>query len=275
MGEDEAMTLVRRCSRKCLSVALALLLLWLSFAASAAPVPDDAESLRSFLQSTYGVTVLMGEECAAVPLKGYDVRIRPEGFNALREMATGNKRFVELLQRLWGALSVYPEDFFFRFGKRSRLNNLQFLLVDEIRQDGMQLGGVHSWGGRQNDIYLAKDGSREQAIHHEIWHAMEYRILCDDPDAFDDWRSLNPKGFAYTGDFSVIRGGKDNDEPDDWFAIEYGKINENEDRATVFGAFMIKEKSWWKSRPHLRKKLRFLLEKAAPVFGKDLASGEL
>ena len=257
--------------KRAAAVILAFLMLLLALPASAAPAPDDAESLRAFLQSTYGVTILLGDECAAVPLAGYEVRTWPEGFTALQEMAVGNNRFVELLQRLWGVLSVYPEDFFTHFGNRFYLGNLRFLLVDEIRQDGMQLGGVHSWHDGQNDIFLAKNGTRDLAMHHEIWHAIEYRIICDDPDAFDNWSSLNPKGFAYTGDFSVIRSGKDNEELDDWFAIEYGKVNENEDRATVFGAFMIKEKSWWKSRPHLREKLRVMLQKTEPVFGKGLA----
>ena len=250
------------------AVILAFLMLLLALSASSAPLSDDAESLRTFLQSTYDVTILMGDECTAASPEGYDIRIRLEGVTAFQQIIAGNSRFAELLQRLRGVLSVYPEDFFSHFGNRFYLDNLRFLLVDEIRRDGTQLGGVQSGHDGQNDIYLAKDGSGEQAIHHEIWHAMEYRILCDDPDAFNNWDSLNPKGFVYTGDFSVNGSEKGREEPDDWFANEYGKIDEYEDRATVFGVFMIKEKSWWESRPHLREKLQFLLEKAEPVFGK-------
>ena len=255
------------------ALLLALALLIRPFPAAALPDPDDAESLRSFLQSTYGVTILMGDECASFSLEGFDLQIRPEAVPAFRQITDGNRRFAELLQRLWGVLSVYPPDFFSHFADRPYLAKLRFLLVDEIRRDGTQIGGVQSWHDGRNDLYIAKEGSREQALHHEIWHAMEYRILCDDPGAFDAWASLNPKGFDYTGDFSVIRSGKDAEEPDDWFALEYGKINDLEDRASVFSAFMIKEKSWWDTRPHLLKKAEFLLKKAEPVFG-TLYAGE-
>ena len=95
---------------------------------------------------------------------------------------------------------------------------------------------------------------------------MDYRIRWQDPDAFNDWYRLNPEGFLYTGDFSGT--GDADKESDDWFVREYSKIDEYEDRATLFEALMTKPNTWWESRPYLRKKAEAFLEKVRPVFGK-------
>ena len=256
---------------KAVAALFSLLVLCTAVAASAAPAADDAEELRAFLESTYGVKILMGDECAGYTLDDYDVRIDPKGFPAFQQLEAGNSRFVEVLQRLWGTLSVYPEGFFRKFSGRDSRDGLLFLLVDGIRRDGANYGGVQSGPASGPIIFLAKDDAKERVLHHEIWHAMEYRICREDPHAFDGWDLLNPAGFRYTGDFSVVRRGKDKEIPEDWFAEEYGKTDEYEDRASVFSAFMIREKGCWETRARLKRKLRFLLEKAEPVFGKIIA----
>ena len=74
---------------------------------------------------------------------------------------------------------------------------------------------------------------------------------------------------------SVLAGGQ-YDEPEDWFAREYSKTFEYEDRATTFEAIMTKSADWWSTRPNLQKKAQFLLEKAKPVFGEIVnAEGEI
>ncbi len=47
--------------RRAVSAVLALLLLCFTLMTRADSVSDDAEALRSFLQSHYGVTILMGD----------------------------------------------------------------------------------------------------------------------------------------------------------------------------------------------------------------------
>ena len=259
--------------RRTLSVVLAFLLLCFSFMASAAPVQDDAEALRSFLQSHYGVIILMGAEITDFPSDKYELRVIPNGKSVFLQMNEGNSRYIDLLRRLDDVFSVYPPEFFSRFAKRDYVEGLRFILTDQILLDGTRISGVQSVHDRHIDVYLAKDDAKERAIHHEIWHAMEYRILCEDPGAFDGWPSLNPEGFVYTGDFSVIRNGEEKQEPEDWFASEYGKIDEFEDRATVFEALMIRDEIWWSARPHLQKKAEYLLDIAKPIFG-EIFTGE-
>lgn len=255
--------------RRVLDGWLVFLMLCLTLPVHAETVPDDTEALRSFLQSHYGVTILMGDEIHDFLSEEYELRVIPEGKSVLLQTLEGNSRYTGLLRRLDDVFSVYPPEFFSRFAKRYYFDGLRFLLTDQILQDGKRIGGVQSVHSGSIDVYLAKDDAKERAIHHEIWHAMDYRIRSDDPHAFDDWALLNPEGFAYTGDFSTIRNEEDKqEEPEDWFASEYGRIDEYEDRATVFEALMLKDEAWWSSRPHLQKKAEFLLEKAEPVFGK-------
>ena len=253
--------------RRAVSAVLALLLLCFTLMTRADSVSDDAEALRSFLQSHYGVTILMGDEISVFPSEEFELRVIPEGNSVFLQMLKGNSRYIDLLRRMDDVFSVYPPEFFSRFTKRHYFDGLRFLLTDQILQDEKRFDGVQSVHTGFLDVYLAKDDAKERAIHHEIWHAMDYRIRCDDPHAFDDWDLLNPEGFAYTGDFTASR----NKEPEDWFASEYGRIDEYEDRATVFEALMLKDEAWWSTRPYLRKKAEFLLEKAEPVFGKIFA----
>lgn len=259
--------------RRAVGGLLVLLTLCFTLMTRAEPVSDDAEALRSFLQSHYGVMILMGDEISDFPSEEYEIRVIPEGNSVFLQMTEGNSRYLDILRRLDDVFSVYPPEFFSRFAKTYYFDGLRFLLADEILQDGKRIGGVQSVHTGYIDIYLAKEDAKERAIHHEIWHAMDYRIRCDDLRAFEDWALLNPEGFAYTGDFSAIRDEDGKREAEDWFASAYGKIDEYEDRATVFEAMMLKDESWWSTRPRLRKKAEYLLEKAEPVFG-EIFAGE-
>ena len=259
--------------RRAVGGLLVLLTLCFTLINYAEPVSDDAEALRSFLQSHYGMTILMGDEIFDFPSEEYEIRVIPEGNSVFLQMTEGNSRYLDILRRLDDVFSVYPPEFFSRFAKTYYFDGLRFLLADEILQDGERIGGVQSVHTGYIDIYLAKEDAKERAIHHEVWHAMDYRIRCDDLRAFEDWALLNPEGFAYTGDFSAIRNEGGKQEAEDWFASAYGKIDEYEDRATVFEAMMLKDESWWSTRPRLRKKAEYLLEKAEPVFG-EIFAGE-
>ena len=257
--------------KRAAAVFLALVMLCFISVTHSEIASDDAEALRSFLQSHYGVTIRMGDEIHDFPSDEYELRVIPVGKSVFLQTLEGNSRYTGLLRCLDDVFSVYPPEFFSRFAKKYYFDGLRFLLTDQILQDGKRIGGVQSVHAGSIDIYLAKDDAKERAIHHEIWHAMDYRIRSDDPQAFDGWALLNPEGFAYTGDFSTIRDEERKREPDDWFASEYGRIDEYEDRATIFEALMLKDEAWWSSRPNLQKKAEFLLEKADPIFGKIFA----
>lgn len=259
--------------RAAVSLLLTVLLLFATVLSTwAEPATDDAEALRSFLESHYGITIRMGDECRGDPSDSFEIRITPEGDTAFQQLVYGNRRFLDLLRLLDDVLSVYPPDFFSRFRLNRSYGGLKILLVDDILRDGIPRGGFQSGADADGKIriWLSRAGAKERAIHHEIGHAVDYRIRWKDPDAFNDWYELNPEDFLYTGDFSGTGG---DEEPDDWFVREYSKIDEYEDRATVFEALMTKDDAWWETRPYLRKKAEVFLEKAEPIFD-DLFAGE-
>ena len=236
---------------------------------------DDADALRSFLESRYGISIRMGDECREDPSESFQIVITPEGDTAFQQMVYGNRRYRDLLCLLEDVLSAYSPDFFSGFRWTRDYGGLKFLLVDDILRNGLSYGGFQygvDTDGRIQ-IWLSRAGAKERAIHHEIGHAVDYRIRWQDPDAFNDWYELNPEDFLYTEDFSISGTGRGNEEPDDWFVREYSKIDEYEDRATVFEALMTKDAAWWETRPYLRRKAEAFLEKARPVFG-DLSINE-
>ncbi len=255
--------------RRTLSVLLTILIVCLVLQAESEPATDDAESLRSFLQQHYGITILMGDECREYPSENYQIVITPEGTTAFQQIAYGNRRFTDMLRLIDDVLSVYPPEFFGCFEWTKHYGGIMLLLVDDIMMNGVSFGGLQSGADSEGRIiiYFSRIGAKERAIHHEIGHAVDYRIRWQFPNAFDGWTDLNPEGFLYTEDFAVSGTDRENDEPEDWFAREYSKIDEYEDRATVFESLMTKDEVWWSTRPHLQRKAQYLLEKAETVFG--------
>ena len=253
--------------RAALSLLLPVLILFQMILSAGAEPAEDAETLRSALQEKYGVAIRMGDECPEDPSNIFQIVITPEGDTAFQQLAYGNRRFLDFLRLLDDTLSAYPPNFFSCFKLTRSYGGLKILLVDDILRDGVSLGGFQS--GADTDgkirIWLSRTNAKERAIHHEIGHAMDYRIRWKYPDAFDDWYRLNPEDFLYTGDFSGTAG--ENEEPDDFFVREYSKIDEYEDRATVFEALMTKDDAWWETRPYLRRKAELFLEKARDIFG--------
>lgn len=252
-------------------LTLFLVLLAVCFAlpapAAAAEKAVDADLLRDYLQEQFGVTILMGKECSGWSPEEYEFRIIPEGNTPFQRLVIGNRRFTGLLLILFNVLNAFPASFFRGFVSGKYPEGLQFRLADEISARGIPFGGVQTSGDGSLDIMLSRTGVAESSVHHEIWHAMELQILEDDRHAFDKWRNLNPKGFRYSQQDSVLAAGGQYDEPEDWFAREYSTTFEYEDRATTFEAMMTKSADWWSTRPNLQKKAQFLLEKTKPVFG--------
>ena len=233
---------------------------------------SDAESLRLSLEQQYGISILMGRECP-VP-EEYETVVRPGGVTAFQILTAGNSRFSALLEEMSEAFSAYPEGFFSRFYRKRSLEGVRFYLVDVILNKGVRLAGLQSVRDRRAVIYLSLESAGIQSIHHEIWHAMECRLLFGNSRIFAGWTALNPRGFSYIRNFFHVTAMNPDEEPKDWFVREYSKLDEMEDRATVFEAVMTKDASWWDQRPRLQKKARFMLKRAKTVFG-SLGSEEL
>ena len=250
--------------KKTAAILLSAALLLLPFACageSGAAGEDRVRELCSFLEGHYGIGVLAGEDCLFIPRDEIEVQLNYSGISDTGEAVFRNGRYEPLLMLLDDVLSVYPPAFFSRFARGGdEPGGLRFLLVDRLFYRGNPAGGMfyHAGGGWMG-IWLSASGARERTIHHEIGHALEYLIRLEDPEAFSDWDSLNPEGFAYGEDAAAEDSGERDREPEDWFVREYSKHDVWEDRATVFEAIMLKDAAWWETRPRLRKKAEALL----------------
>lgn len=251
------------CRRVLSSAAIALLFLFLALPAAAAKLGDVPEVFRSFIQSRYGIIIRMGDECGNCEIGKIELQIIPEEGTPFQKLAAGEKRFAGLLKNLDHAVAVYPPGFFSRFQPA-----LRFWLADRVLVDGNRVAGFFSYADGHYEIALSRLDSDEGSPHHEIWHAMEHLILEQEPNAFGQWDLLNPEDFAYTGDYTGMLADQSHPEPEDWFVSEYATVSGEEDRAMVFRALMTRDETWWSTRPRLRKKAEFLMEKAEPFFGK-------
>ena len=107
-------------------------------------VSDDAEALRSFLQSHYGVTILMGDEISVFPSEEFELRVIPEGNSVFLQMLEGNSRYIDLLRRMDDDISVIlvdlgaekvVEEYLVKMDRRVTNENV-FYKVEEKTQEG-------------------------------------------------------------------------------------------------------------------------------------------
>lgn len=221
----------------------------------------EAREIRSHLMSGYLVTILIGDECLDVKPKGFKVSVSPDGKGSAPAIRGQNARYEVLIRLLEQALSVYSPFFFYEFCPKDvyKQGGISFMLVNSITYKDCSEAGYFLPDGNWMRIWLSASACEEWAVHHEIWHAIETKILREDPKAFADWEKLNPEGFAYSRDAALVNSMKAHLEPDDWFVRGYGMSNVKEDRATVYEAIVTREEAWWADRPHLRKKADYLL----------------
>lgn len=227
---------------------------------------DLARSLANFMEDHYDVTILIGDECSGVVTEGFELGDRPAGRTPLLNLL-GGKNYESEMKRIDDAFSVYPPEFFTRFVSEESPSGIRFLLVDQIVYEGASMAGVTTVQDGYYNIFLGVGAFGSLNIHHEIWHAMEYRITAEYPDAFDDWYTLNPEDFLYDTGYFDQDIWEQAAEGNAWFVRGYSVINEMEDRATVIEAIFQYDSDWWAEHPLIQKKLDVLLAAAEPVFG--------
>lgn len=227
---------------------------------------DTARSLANFMEDHYGVSILIDDECKEIITEGFELGDKPSGRTPLLNML-GTANYEEEVKRIDDCFSVYPPSFFDRFRCPEAEKGLRILLPNSILVDGHTMAGVTTVQDGYYNIFLGVGAYNNLNVHHEIWHAMEYRIAWDNPEAFDDWNSLNPDGFQYNEDYFLDDIWTQAEAKDDWFVRGYSVVNEMEDRATVIEAIFAEDSDWWDQHPHIRAKRDALLAAAEPVFG--------
>ncbi|MBR5947878.1 MAG: hypothetical protein IKZ82_04395, partial [Clostridia bacterium] len=148
------------------------------------------------------------------------------------------------------------------------------------------LGGVEfilfsamdNWAGDANDsgasytVRLAA-GHIDYAVHHEIWHIVEFLITRKLDNAFPDeeWQTLNPDGseppdnYWQFSDYLLDLGCAD-----PYFIRGYGLNNPKEDRADLIGYLFFDVYGGIDelyAYPHLKAKYDYMAERTRSVFG--------
>lgn len=228
---------------------------------------EDARAIANFMETHYDVAILIGPECEGEPVKDwFTLGDKPKGRTPFLDMI-GGYSYAKEIQMIDDAFSIYPPEFFTKFKCDEAPKGLRILLPLQILNNGNSMAGTVTIDDGYYNLFLAVGMFTELNIHHEIWHAMEYRIEVEDPHAFDHWNEFNPEGFEYIGSHHIQDPWEQAEPEDDWFARGYSKVADYEDRATTIEALFRHDPDWWNARPHLQKKLDFLLDKVKPIFG--------
>ena len=261
--------------RRVIRMILVMILLLLPLCSSAEGYFDEAREIANFMETHYGIKILIGPECENLHDLFFTLGTRPRGRTPFQDVL-GGKDYVREIQMIDDAFSIYSLDFFDHFACSKFPNGLRVILVDQIiYQDINTIAGTISFSDGYINLFLGVGHFIEKNIHHEIWHAIDYRIEADNPNAFAGWYRLNPEGFHYSevafNDMNIWEQAADLDE---WFARGYSAVSEYEDRATVFEAYLFKDPEWWAAHPGVARKLGVMMAAAQQVFGDIFDTGE-
>jgi hypothetical protein len=250
---------------------LLLFLLWTSSAL--AETPGNSGEIRERIEREYGIRVLLPDECAAVLLpdgKEYGPytpgALSPIARYAAADPASGPLTLLE------ETLALYPDGFFIRFTDQG--GSLKILLAESIvmpeHPENTCLGDAFL-SGDDYMVCLSLSGFRTDVVHHELWHAIEWRILAGHPEAFcaEEWMKLNPEGFRYTPLYAGSHPAASLPEAaDGWFVSEYSRTAPGEDRAALWALrFTVPDPLWWEEHLRLKAKLDVMEAEMQRIFG--------
>lgn len=196
-----------------------------------APDPESLAACREYADAIgekYGITVLIGAEAADI--QPWDYQFTPE------HLAPILRRELEMLD---DSLSRYPAEIL-----RQTAGHFSGLTVSLVRQitGAPESGSLSAATGiqffRSGEAYvtIAAGKFSRQALYHELYHAMESRILTEST-ALDQWESLNPAAFAYGSnqpDQEIYLQGQTRA-----FVDSYSMTYPKEDRARIFEYAML------------------------------------
>ena len=226
------------------------------------------------LSDQYGVQILLWTDAAA--FQPWDYTLVPE--YQVRVIQ-------EELKKLEEFLSLFPEGFLKKAAERTASGRVQICLVRSILGNETVDGTLQSAVGLQywddnTNAYLCLSVGQEQLIQnacHEMFHIIESRVMTTSK-LYDDWNSLNPKGFHYDNNYVANLDRSDSqwlEGKDRAFIDTYSMSYPKEDRARIMEyAMMPGNESYFESET-MQKKLRqlclgirkaFKLEKSAESF---------
>ena len=223
------------------------------------PIPDGSlDSLRSRadeMEDTYGVTILIGEECGT------------EFYDHIANHATDYEQVLSALDSLEAALASYPEGFF-RQLRWDSVQGVQIQLIQDLQATDYRAGRLYSAFALDTaDFALVVadvDRADTATFYHEFSHVIDSYLLWyvvwhyNTVYSGGGWEALNPEDFSYTYDYTADFSWFDYGYHGQYFIDSYAAISPTEDRARVMEYAMSEGCQWaFEGRPGLQTKLRF------------------
>lgn len=218
------------------------------------------------LSRKYGVQILLWTDATA--FQPWDYTLVPEHQvpvirNELKELET--------------FLALYPQGFLQTAAVSTTSGRIQIALVRSILGNADagrsmdEVVGLQFWDEHAN-AYLCLSASQNllaQNACHEMFHIIESRVMTFSK-AYDDWNTLNPKGFEYDYDY-IDNLSREDDQwlhgPDRAFIDSYSMSYPREDRARIMEYAMMDGNENCFASETMQKKLRQLCIGIRETFG--------
>lgn len=231
------------------------------------PDTDGLGECRAYadeIGAKYGVHILIGEEAT---------KVQPWDYVISAEYQVPVVR--QSLERLDQALSVYPEGML-KDAAWSTPDQVIYIGIARSLNGSVESGSLNSAVGIQffdddgnTYVSLAVGWNLEQTLYHELYHAMENRLMSASA-ALYDWEYLNPDGFDYDYDYVANQYRTDTtyvDDDDRYFIDLYSMSFPREDRARILEYAMIPEGADYFDSEPMQKKLLALCTAMREAFG--------
>lgn len=187
------------------------------------------------LNRRYGVDVLLWDDIEAA---------EPQGYTFIMEYLPEN--YPAALTELETALAVFGQDMLKEAAYWTDSGTMHIVLARSIVSDDGTVPCIQYILNGDIYIALALDGKVEQNFYHLMGHVIDTVVLARSLQ-WDDWEKLNPKGFAYLGDYTSSAK-EYSDYIGEYFINENALRFQVEDRATILEyAIQPKKKKYFAS----------------------------
>lgn len=185
----------------------------------------------------------------------YGNNINVSSVNAIN--LTDSEKVFAMLRDVNDVLNKYPNDLIKEIEKDGY--TISIYLVDSFTNNIEALANRNSIG--QFNIYLSNTADIQRALHHEIYHILEYYIKLQTIERFSLWAKYNPNGFEYTNDVSKITSKYVyNGQSGAYFVTLYAKYSDKEDRAETFAEMMTANRMelFFNEGEYIKSKINFI-----------------
>ena len=209
------------------------------------PIPEDMGALRAYadrLEEKYDVDILLSDQCAGPCAASWEDITTTDQAGLEDEVAA----IYPALEALDRTLALYPDGFFAQFRNARGEGGVQFLPVSAFHMSFEVIGMSFENGDWHCIAYQVSNERLEALLCHEIWHAMEDKLISENWNAIDSWTwsACNPPGFDYYYDYDDAMNEADGSwlyfgtAEDVYFVDAYSTMNPREDRARIMEYIM-------------------------------------